>query len=239
MKKNLVFYCFFSDIKNIDEPTLLSLNLLREYKNVFSGQKIIYAAFDDPQSINFNDLKEVFSFFTDPQIKIVPNNSENRESEYFIESLKNIIDVNSLTFYAHNKGSTHKLDSSLKNWILAMFFFNLEMKVDISNDIIFSGILRKIVKINDLDCDWHYSGAFFWFNTKNLFAIKNWDVMKKGRMSLESYPGNKVNLERSQSKFVSEFYNFHMNDELWEKTICPGLIGEDLYKKYITIWKKL
>lgn len=241
LKKNLIFFCYIADIDNINEVTLFHIRALKIFNSLFDGDIIIYLSTDD-MNISLWKVNCLFDFFgKTPTIKIVRNHPHNRESEYFIESLKDITNTDSLTFYSHNKGSTHSLDYTLKNWIFSMYFFNLiednmktmTSKLSEGDNYIFSGCLKKNGIIPGIiESEWHYSGAFFWFNTSKLFDLENWDHMVKDRMALESYPGKMVKTEKALSVFIEENYNYHMNDELFYSNINIDSIGLSQFEFY-------
>ena len=245
MKRNLIFYCYLRD-GEIDECTQLNIVLLKKYANMFNGDVIIKVAFDD---INIDNEKELwvrssFSFFNNPSIEIVKNNPETRESEYFIESIEEITDDNSLTFFCHNKGNTHTspdIRNNIFNWIFSMYFFNLDETIfksiekPLSNELMFSGILRKTLDCSPWVCSpWHYSGTFFWFNTKRLKENASWDNFVKGRFSVEAYPGQQANVEDSVSTFISANVDFNVlfDSTFWTQVLTKDVLGEEILERY-------
>ena len=122
MIKNLIYFCYFKE-SHISEYTLYNLKALNNYIHNFDGQKIVKIAVDDT-SINNDHLVSLFPGF---EVEIVKNHPEHRESEYFIDSIKQIQNKDSLTFYAHNKGGTTDdyHDDTIKCWLSSMYFFNL------------------------------------------------------------------------------------------------------------------
>ena len=174
-KTNLIFFCYLNNSNFIDKNFITHINALRHYRNVFNGDKIIYIS-SDSEIENKEEIYNLFSFLGNPTIELVSNDSELRESKYFLKQVNKINDLDSFTFYAHLKGSTYKTNGDitpLHNWLSSMYFFNLDnlylnkIFTNLDGDKTFAGILRK-----DLECspyvtsDWHYSGTFFWFNTK-------------------------------------------------------------------------
>lgn len=242
MKRNLIYHCYFKDSK-INEFTQLNLMLLSRYINIFNGEIIINISVDDIDS-NHEHLIRIFKNYN---YRIVKNNSENRESENFIESIKELKDDNSLTFFAHNKGaSDHPLPDIQKIWTLCLYYFNLESNYflrsqdELMNDKIFSGILRITSPCPpSVSSDWHYSGTFFWFNTSKLKQIDGWDNFKKGRFSTESYPGRICDISKSHSSFVSEDYNFNSYSPLfWNKVLNKEFLGEESFNNFMYVYSK-
>ena len=99
MKKNLIFYCYIHDIDNINLATTINLKSIEKWKYVFDGQIIIYLAIDEIFADSLEKAKNIFNFFDDCYIKIVKNQTDHRESEYFIDMIKEIKDINTLTFF--------------------------------------------------------------------------------------------------------------------------------------------
>lgn len=245
MKKNLIFYCYLKN-GEFDESTNFNLKLIEKYSHVFDGEQIIKVAYDD---VNISDearqwTRNLFLFFNDPKIEIVKNNPDTRESEYFIESIKEIQNEDSLTFFCHNKGNTHtspNIKNNLFNWIFSMYFFNLDEELfsriekPLLNEITFAGVLRKTLDCTPWVCaPWHFSGTFFWFNTKRLKENPNWDKFDKGRFSVEAYPGQMADLKHSYSNFVSLNHDFNalFDDSFWTTVLTENVLGKEILNKY-------
>jgi hypothetical protein len=242
MIRNLIYYCYFEN-SQINEFTKLNLELLNRYCNNFNGQKILKIAVDDLQ-IDNSHLVKLFHGF---DVEVVKNNPENRESEYFIDSIKEIKNKKSITFFAHNKGGSNRPEKDvIKMWLFSMYFFNLEpnflinIQDELSNDKTFSGIMRITIPCPPwVESDWHYSGTFFWFNTEKLLNIPNWDDMKKDRFSVESYPGKMVNESQSHVTICSANYNFNTYlTDIWNRIIKPETLGEEIFETYHKLYKK-
>jgi hypothetical protein len=229
LKKNLIYFCYFKNVDEIDLPTKLGILCLEHYRGIFDGQKIIFISGDNLTDEFRKKSLEFFSFLEDFEYFFVQNNSETRESEYFIESIKKISSLDTLTFYAHNKGSTHDIRmDGLDIWIVSMFYFNLgqcfidEVVHNLTKNYTFAGIYKKIYEF--FNATWHYSGAFFWFNTAKLVNKDNWGIIEKGRMGLESYPGRICTSEESFSSLVSIEGDFSMNKSNLLDVLTSSLI---------------
>jgi hypothetical protein len=242
MKRNLIYYCYFEN-GEINEFTQLNLKLLNRYCNLFNGQKIIKIALDDLTK-DYSNLVDMFQGF---DVEVLQNNKENRESEYFIESIKEIKDTNSITFFAHNKGGSNRPEKDvIKMWLFSMYFFNLEpsylLKIqdELNEDKTFSGIMRITTPCPPwVESDWHYSGTFFWFHTDKLLNIPNWDNMKKDRFAVESYPGKMVKESESHVTICSANYNFNTySPVMWNQIIKPETMGEEMYEMYNKLYLK-
>jgi hypothetical protein len=240
MKRNLIYYCYFEN-GEINEFTKLNLELLNRYCNLFNGQKIIKIALDDLTK-DYSNLVDLFQGF---DVEVLQNNKENRESEYFIESVKEIKDTNSITFFAHNKGGSNRPESDvIKLWLFSMYFFNLEpmylltIQDQLSNDKIFSGIMQITTPCPPwVVSDWHYSGTFFWFNTQKLLSIENWDIMEKNRFAVESYPGSKIKQDKSHVTMCSANFNFNTySPEIWKKILTSQSLGQEMFDNFMKIY---
>lgn len=248
MKKNFLYHCYIRNSLVLDEPTNFNLKCIENYIHVFDGEKIACIALDDPSVASKQALLEKLSILKKfDDIILVKNHATDRESVSLISLLEKIEGhKNSLTFYGHNKGSTWPLDECLKNWIFSMYFFNLEdeyvkeVENCLRDNFTTSGILKKDWKWNSPEIlgDWHYSGAFFWINNEKFFKC-DWRSFQRGRMSLESYLGQRIPSSQAYSTFICEEFNFDINQKFWENVLRPESIGQDAADKYKTIISKI
>jgi hypothetical protein len=203
--KNLISYLYLEDPNDLEKSLGLNLKFIKLYYEIFDGHKIIYISTND--SLDENSKIKISKELGHPIARFVKNNSENRESEYFIDQLKDLrsnMDPESITFYHHSKGSTYQ-NPNVDKWISSMYYFNLceeslkDVEDHLSKDKIFAGTFRVDYPSPPwVYSDWHFSGTFFWFSSK-LFEIDGWDHMVPTRFSTESYPGSKVRIDRSHN----------------------------------------
>jgi len=243
MKKNLIYFCYFKN-SIISEYTKYNLALLKNYINIFDGEKIVKISVDNLDI----DNSHLISLFDGFDVELVKNHPENRESEYFIESINQISDKNSITFYAHNKGGTsdNYHDDTIKYWLYSMYFFNLEsnylkeIELNLETEKDFSGILRKEINCSPwVTSDWHYSGTFFWFNTHRILNNSNIHNFEKGRYGVEAFPGKMVSLDNSYCTFHSIPFNFDsyaFNN--WKEWVSIDNLGEEIYNEYMELYTK-
>ena len=244
MIKNLVYYCYFEN-SEINEFANYNITLINKYLPLFNGQRIIKIAVDDLS----RDNSHLINLFPNCEIELVQNNTETRESEYFIQSLKEIKNKNSLTFFAHNKGSKNGVagNNVVKVWLLSMYFFNLEehylsnIEYNLTNDKTFSGIMQITVPCPPwVTTNWHYSGTFFWFNTEKLFSIAGWDSFEKGRFSVEGYPGKMVDVSNSHVTLCSENYNWNSYQPMiWNKYLNETTLEAIQYTQYWELYNQI
>lgn len=249
MKRNLISYYYFTPN---NEYIKYHISLLKKYSHIFDGKKVIYISTD--KDINIKNIDtSIFNFINPDIVKIVENNPENRESEYFIDQVGemiNISDENSMTFYTHSKGSTYGNNSNLLNWIVSMYFFNLEeeyiklISSNFSNNKKkFSGIFRIPFPCQPwITSNWHYSGTFFWINNRQVF-VDGWDDYYTDRFSVESYPGKKFDIsdsmeseilfnEYSNSLLPSEYNRYDLRYPAYWEMAFKDVIGYHKYEKF-------
>jgi len=246
MKKNLLYHCYIKDIIDINKTMIFNLKCLEMYMHIFNGKKIVYVALNNVGRYSNEKIVEALPILKRfDEIHLFENHPIHRESESLIELLGHVKDsTDSISFYAHSKGNTHPIDNTLKNWILCMYYFNLsddylkEVEQKLSGNYTTSGILKKDCKVDGIRGDWHYSGAFFWINNKKFFK-NEWSTLLRSQMSLESYLGEKIKSSEAFSTFVTESFNFHMNDDLWKAKVNSETIGEKSYEHYNTLLHNL
>lgn len=235
--KNFVSFFYIKDCYHIDRNTLLTLESMKFYLNIFNGQRIIYVANDNITESFKDEVNSIFNFIPNKEIYFVENHPHFRESFHLVDSINKIQDLQSITFYFHNKGSTHPYGlDGLSTWILSMFYFNLSEKYievtqnKLDNEFFFSGIYKKV--FNWESVNWHYSGAFFWFQTKKVVETPNWDIVNLGRFGLESHPGKICNSDLSWSNLYTEFGDFEMSQRKFDEIITAENVGESEYEKF-------
>lgn len=234
--KNLIFYAYLQNEDFIDKNFLTHLNLLKHYNNVFDGQIIIYLA-SDKSIKNKKRIIDLFSFFPNKEIEFVKNDSECRESAYFQEQIHRLKNQRSITFYCHNKGTTHDdTYQNCLNWIVAMYYFNLEEEFDPHIQLnmfynIFAGCLRKDVSCAPWVCsDWHFSGTYFWFNTQRMLEMKL--PAETSRWAAESICGKVAPISDSYCIANTNYdYNFDARtDEFWTEFFQTKMNTEQVKK---------
>lgn len=224
MKKNLIFFLYLKNEFFIDKNTIIHLNFLKYYKNIFDG-KVIITISSDSEIKNKENIKNLFSFFKDPIIDFIDNDQQLRESKFFREQVAHLESDESITFYCHSKGTTGNGEPDpLLNWITSMYYFNLNddiinTVVEFLRDNYFYGTLRKEVSCEPwVSSPWHYSGTFFWFNTKKILSCDK-ENFKLGRFEIESFPGNVCQIEGSGCDLRFSYdYNFDARySEFWNE----------------------
>jgi hypothetical protein len=195
--------------------------MLEHYKDVFTGEKHICIALDDI-SVDLDKYSSYFNFLNPTSITFIFNQYAKNEVLSFIELSNKLKYDNSITFYAHSKNASKYLElnnTALHNWLFSMYYFNLENSylestdIALNTDKIFSGSFRKNISCPpEIKISWHYSGTFFWFNTKKIMEIENWnsDFDLLDRYAIEGWPGKIVDINKSNVSFYESPTNYNL-----------------------------
>lgn len=233
-KKNLIYYAYLQNEKFIDKNFLVHLNFLKNYSHNFDGQIIIYIA-SDKSIKNKCSIVNLFNFFPQKQIEFVKNDPEARESAHFRNQILDLNYDRSITFYCHNKGTTHdETYENCLNWITAMYYFNLEKEFMPHVELnmfynTFAGCLRKDVSCEPWVCsNWHYSGTFFWFNTQKFLTQEI--PAETGRWATESLCGKVADIKDSYCIAETNYsYNFDARtNEFWDEFFATKMKPEQV-----------
>jgi hypothetical protein len=158
VRKNLIYFIYWSPENGMLE---YNLKLLERYLHLFDGERIFIIA-------GAND--DVLNGFLGHATKIisVSNDPVNGEKDYFKYALTLLPKDDSITFYAHAKGVSRVVNRPLKWWVKLLYKGNLDTMPDMDHHI-FSGCFGKLRGASpQCPLDFHYSGSFFWFKTKEV-----------------------------------------------------------------------
>jgi hypothetical protein len=220
MKRNLLFFCYFPN-NETNFYIEFNIKMLEHYKDVFTGEKHICIALDDI-SVDLDKYSSYFNFLNPTSITFILNQYAKNEVLSFIELSNKLKYDNSITFYAHSKNASKYLElnnTALHNWLFSMYYFNLENSylestdIALNTDKIFSGSFRKNISCPpEIKISWHYSGTFFWFNTKKIMEIENWnsDFDLLDRYGIEGWPGKIVDINKSNVSFYESPTNYNL-----------------------------
>lgn len=238
MVRNVVSYLYLSDPNNLEKSLGMNLKFIKMYYKLFDGIRIVYISTNDELTI---DQKSKISSDLEYSVtKFVKNDPNNRESQYFIEQLnilKSRMDPESITFYHHSKGSTYN-NPNVDKWLSSMYYFNLceenlkEVELQLSTGKIFSGVFRVDHPSPPwVYSNWHFSGTFFWFSSE-LFKIEKWDQVEINRFSVESFPGNKVRIDKSynMNNLINDGCDLRYT-HYWEN-VFPNMISHSKLKEF-------
>lgn len=243
MFKNLLFFCYYGSTTHLPNMEV-NLNCLKKYHTLFNGVKIIYVAVDREKIRDRDfraDISHQFDFLKDENTRIVfcVNDPENRESRYFNDMLKELHTFapqenlyNSHTFFCHSKGISLTVTPDadpLKNWAVAMYYFNLderfrgEVEEALETKYTFAGTFKQNFHMKPVDSEWHYSGTFYWFNTRKLLGTYS---ERMDRFSTEAWPGLTV---ESKLGYAINSMNCHKYVNLYYKNIWQKILdGNEL-----------
>lgn len=181
---------------------LWNIEQLSKRIHIFNGCKFIAVA----QGLLKNGeklmpLSEVKKFLPEGCYSFpVENNIEIRETASLLPLLEQLHDGatqdNDITFYAHTKGTSRQSDP-----------FNLKEAIRLWTEIMYGQLLDNVEGVESylakapcVGCfkrygrfghfpsasTWHYSGTFFWFRNRDLFA-RNWREVPRMRYGAEGY----------------------------------------------------
>ena len=183
MKKKLVFHWFcpnegmdgntFSNTNKRSTPDIVKYFTLHEkclkrYSHIFDEATIVFAKEDKVTDEQIEALKaEIIRLGLKNVTFVVRDNNANGECDTYRDFVVNEDDFDGLVFYYHTKGMTHKFEGSMIDWVLALYFFNLEYIDDIETALK-THVISGIFKVSDHEDgrDYIYSGNAFWFDNK-------------------------------------------------------------------------
>lgn len=190
MIKNLIYHvCPSGGYKwNIDQIT--------KRWGLFDGVRIIAIAtglgLDPPEKVKA--LFPIGARFIEVQ-----NDKIIRETMSFrllLEALKKHAAPDSVTFYGHTKGVTHrgKQLEAVRLWTTLMYRHCLDYPERVEQQLEqfpITGTFRRTGKFSVFPKEagpWHYSGTFFWFRNFDVFA-RNWYQIAHHQYGTEVWPG--------------------------------------------------
>lgn len=196
MKKNLIYH--------ITPMASYADNLahLRRYLSVFDGIKL--AAVGRLPGADIEQIEaelksrgwgSIYDWFD--VVFIQDNNETIRETAtlpVLLKALEERADKSSATFYGHTKGVTHGNDRAIQLWTALCYDKNLsdtKLVETLLKRFCCCGAFKRygIWKSFPVGSYWHYSGTFYWFNTKDLL-LRDWrSAVKLERYGAEAFPG--------------------------------------------------
>lgn len=208
-KKRLVFSFYLDENAFEKQVNNLHFKLLKRYINIFD--EIIFCIIPniDVDSKHINQLQKTILDFTHKDItfKIVENTNYRESLVFKTEIVDKMMELDGLTFFGHNKGISYAdVTNDTLKWILAMYYFNLEVELPSNglNGRCFYGALKsKDIFLEDYTersavvlpkYNWVYCGTFFWGKYQEISnLLKNMGREIPGMYSRwfdEMFPGN-------------------------------------------------
>lgn len=197
--------------------------------HIFNGKRVVGIVCDE----NTEDPQNVVDMFNGKLDKvIVKKNTSLREMATFFELLKEVEsdDEQEVTFFSHSKGVTHpvNVNVTVHEWAQVMYETLLDYLPVVDSVLLkyaMAGSFKKLGKgFAGSVSDWHYSGSFYWFRNKDLFA-RPWNLMDFEWYGVESYPSIMFRVYESGTVFyegsIPELELYHV--QYWNEFVRPSL----------------
>lgn len=144
-------------------------------------------------------LAEVQAEFGDTRIDhwiVRKNNPAHREGATFLKLMDTIPrDDDSVTCYAHAKGVRHDQGSRTADWADMLYrttFDHWPQVESVLRQYPIAGTFKRLgmFQLPNNHC-WHYSGTFFWFRNRDVFARPEWKLIHNRFFAcVEAWPAN-------------------------------------------------
>ena len=176
------------------DSTEYHIEQLERSIDLFNGHKICCVVVDD-NTLHEKYLDKMQSLFDEVHIK--PNNSKRRELVGFIPMLERLksTDPNRVVCFAHGKGAQHHTHQSgiVREWTDAMYETCVRnwqgVEQGFTEGYPVAGSFKSIGNFRTTMFRWHYSGAFWWARSSQLFGNRNWKSTCGRWWGAESYVG--------------------------------------------------
>ena len=270
VKTRMVFHWWIPSVKprHYHKINELHLECLKNYNTRFNESIMVLSCDDlsDPYIEEFKRKIYDIGLTGDIHIKIVENNIIYREAiTYNNEILFKMDELDGITFFAHNKGTSrydmdnHDKEELLKQWIVFMYFMNLEDFNHVRHHLSTPVALcygTMLYHNNDNTFyfnkhNWAYLGSFQWLNTKKIFDYIGKKKTSYDPADAELYIPNYIpfNTEMVRSYFTcyaeypfneDHWMNLYESRKLFEETISQQATDEhltlfyDFYKRLIS-----
>lgn len=256
----LVYHFYINDNTLQSELTKLHFACLKQYSLLFSDVLFVISL-DDITRYDLISAVESklcsLQFRGNLRFKIIKNDPYMREVDTFkSEIFDKLNDLDGITFFAHNKGTTNNYDDNLMYWIVAMYYFNLNYIEDVLKNLISynSCIFYGPNPVADTSenkgnqawnntYSWVYPGTFYWINTKRAYVQmknNNIDVLFDNRFAAENFPGNLCKLEKWTAGYPTDFYGINFCD--WyhsTKAYIKSMVNETELEKFDNFYNKI
>ena len=191
MKRNLLYFIYPAAA---NDEWRQNVTHLRQYFNVFNHKKIITVA-QGPGTVPAAYVERELSGLN-ATLKTIANDERLGEVPAFLGALEQVAsqDPDEITFYAHAKGVTpnrpEPVQRNLRRWRDLMYDHCLGNPARVERILRrhpCCGCFKKYgPALPEEDVDWHYSGAFFWFNHARLFS-QDWKTIGASRYAVEGF----------------------------------------------------
>lgn len=206
--KRMVFHFFAGEDFETNTANLIHYRCLNHYQDIFDEININISVNDTSNAEFCNRVKtkliQVLNRCKNLRLKIVANTGYYESYTFYNEILMNLNNLNGITFFGHNKGTTNFANPnydkrSIANWICGLYYFSLNHiaiveKEMLANGKVFYGSFlfenKKIPSVNNLE----FAAAYFWTNAALLnrdFKLNNTSIPNiDARGYTEEFPGN-------------------------------------------------
>lgn len=187
--------------------------------DIFDGVRSIGIAIDD-KTVSVDEVKAEFADARIDHWIVRPNSSVMREGTTFLKMMDTIPrDDDSVTCYAHAKGVRHDSGSLTLNWAEMMYrttFDHWPQVESVLQRYPIAGTFKRLgmFQLPGNHC-WHYSGTFFWFRNRDVFARPEWSTIHNRFFAcVEAWPANVFEADEAGVIFGDSAGDLYQPEEL-------------------------
>lgn len=216
MQKNLLYHIWPT---SKTQHWRWNVRQLLQRIDLFDGVRSIGVALDD----STDSLDEVKAAFGDAEIDhwiVRKNNAKIREGATFLKLMDTIPrGGDSVTCYTHAKGVRHHEGSLTVNWAEMMYrttFDHWPHVKSVLSQYPVAGTFKRLgmFKLPGNHC-WHYSGTFFWFRNRDVFARPEWSrIHNRFFACVEAWPANVFKADEAGVIFGDNAGDLYQPEEL-------------------------
>ena len=225
----LIYHMYIKGFDNV--VSKIHFYCLEKYINVFN-EALFVISLDDVDDTDLISSIETritsLGFKGNLNFKIIKNDPYKREAEtFYYEIVKKLYDLDGITFFAHSKGYSNRVNTNLCRWIAAMYFFSLD-------DLIIGQVKDHLLEkpgfmfdgFNPVFDDktfenhplwycknlyhWLYHGSIYWMNTQKIANYLNRESSQipklTDRFYAEAFPGNVCPFDTECVGFTTDYY---------------------------------
>lgn len=168
-------------------------------RRLFDGRRVVSIAIDE----HTESAAAVVDEFGDdpPEFSIGDNCPGIREGASLLGMLDLVSGFDGKTFYCHSKGATKTVGTLSDPWADIMFTVLCDFPglIDCAlQEKPVAGCFRR--HDGSIGAPWHYSGSFYWFRNRDLFA-RGWRHIDHHFAAVETYPARIFSADESQCLF--------------------------------------
>lgn len=157
----------------------------------FDGTRSI-AVVTDGKSDSFTDVRSAFGSARIDNWFNLKNDPKLREGATFKSLMETVKETDGITFFAHAKGVQYDNPTYTRAWTSAMYEICLDDPGFI-NEMLRSYSIVGPFKTSQtgwrLKYGYFFSGTYFWFWNREVFAYRDWEKFDRDAWSIEKWPG--------------------------------------------------